>query len=208
MFPSLGIDTWKEETLSDLVEKILNIAPRLLILIDGKGGCGKSSFAKKLADVLNANVVAVDDVGWWADPIQWDGEMTDGIITPWLNGENISYRPSGWVKKGREGSIDVDSGRALIIEGNGACRKTLRKFASYSVWVDTEPDIARERGLQRDIANGENGGTIESITEFWDFWDSIYDPFFLEEESWKHVDIILSGFHSDADYNTLYTTSP
>ena len=203
MFPSLGIDTWKEEAMSVLAAKILCISPKPLILIDGKGGCGKTSVAVKLADVLNANIVSTDDVCWCADPIHWDDEMLSRIIQPWINGVNVAYTPSGWVKENREGFIEVDSSRPLIIEGSGACRKTLRNIATFSIWVDTEPDVSRSRVIQRDLANGENGGTLESVTEFTDWWDSVVDPFLLEEEAWKHVNVIVKGSHSDLSYNTL-----
>ena len=73
MLKPLGIDTWKEESLSFLAEEILGVSPKPLILVDGKGGSGKTSFAAKLADKLNANLVSSDDVAWWADPIHWDG---------------------------------------------------------------------------------------------------------------------------------------
>jgi len=203
MFPSLGIDAWKEENLSVLTTKILSTSPNPLILIDGKGGSGKTSLAVKLAGVLNANIVSVDDICWCADPIHWDDEMLNGIINPWLSGENVSYTPSGWIKESRIGFIKTDSSKALIIEGNGACRKTLRKVATFSIWVDTEPDVCRTRVIQRDLANGENGGTLESVTEFTDWWDSVVDPFLVEEESWKYADIIVSGFLSDLDANTI-----
>ena len=203
MLPSLEIDVWKEETLSDLTAKILSITSKPLVLIDGKGGSGKTSFAVKLADILKANLVATDDVCWGADPIHWDGEMINSIVQPWLDGKDVACTPSGWVKENRSGFIEVDSSKALIIEGSGACRKTLRKFASYSIWIDTDPDVARMRVIKRDLANGENGGTLESVTKFTDWWDSVVDPFLLEEEAWKYADVIVSGSQSDLASNTL-----
>ena len=208
MLPPLGIDTWKEAALANLVVEILSITPKPLILIDGKGGSGKTSLAAKLLDILKANLVSTDDVCWCADPIHWDGEMLDGIVHPWLDGKNVAYRPSGWVKENRSGFIKVDSSKALIIEGSGACRKTLREVASYSIWVDTEPNIARMRVIQRDLANGENGGTLESVTAFTDWWDSVVDSFLLEEKAWKYADIIVSGSQSDKSSNNLLVHVP
>ena len=204
MLPPLGIDTWKEETLSVFAEKILIIASKPLVLVDGKGGSGKTSFAVVLANVLNANIVATDDICWNADPIHWDNEMLNGIIQPWLNGANAAYTPLGWTKKNRNGFIEVDSSKTLIIEGSGACRKTLRKVAAYSVWIDTEPDISRERVIQRDLANGGNGATLESVTEFTDWWDSVVDPFLAEEEAWKYANVIVSGTQSDLTANAFF----
>jgi len=203
MLPSLGINSWTEESLSNLAINISNIVSKPLILIDGVGGSGKTTLAIKMADILNANLVHSDDVCWYTDPIHWDGEMLDGIVNPWFNKKNVAYRPTGWIKENRPGSIDVDPNKALIIEGMGASRKTLRAVATYSIWVDTEPEIARNRVIQRDLADGLNGGTLESVTQFTDWWDSLVIPFLLEEKPWKYVDIIVSGSQSDLVSNNL-----
>lgn len=208
MLPSLEINSWSEESLSNLALKMSNNVSRPLILIDGAAGSGKTSLAARLVTLLNANLVHTDDVSWCADPIHWDAEMLADIVNPWLNGNAVDYKPTGWIKENRTGSIKVDPNRALIIEGMGASRKALRAIAAYSIWVDTEPEIARARVVQRDLANGENGGTIESVTEFADWWDSLLLPLFLEEEPWKYVNVIVSGSQSDLNSNRLMIYMP
>jgi len=196
------------ETIQNLIIKIANISPRPLILIDGAAGSGKTTLAVKIAETLKANLVHTDDVCWYADIIHWDGEMIDGIVNPWLNKKNVAYKPTGWIKKNRPGSIDVDPNKALIVEGVGAGRKSLRALAAYSIWVDTESEIARNRVIQRDIVNGENGGTLESVTQFADWWDSLTMPFLSEEKPWKYADVIVSGAHSDLVSNNLIVYFP
>jgi len=208
MLPSLKISSWSQESLSEFVSRITNITSKPLILIDGVGGSGKTSLSVKLAAILNANLVSSDDVAWCTDPLKWDDEMLAGIINPWLEGKNITYRPSGWIKENRPGFIEVGADKALIIEGSGVSRKTLRKYATYTIWVDTESEIARARVIQRDLANGENGGTLESVTEFTDWWDSVVDPFMLEEKPWEYADVIVNGFLSDNMYNNLMIHTP
>ena len=197
MLPSLKIDSWTEEALSDLTAKISDNKVKSLILIDGAAGSGKTTLAVKIAERLHANLVHTDDVSWCADPIRWDEELLDGIVKPWSAGKKAAYKPTGWKKENRPGAIEVDPDKALIIEGMGAGRETLRAAAEYLIWVDTEPETARARVVQRDLANGENGGTVESVTEFADWWDSLLVPLFLEEEPWKYADIIVSGSRSD-----------
>lgn len=208
MLPPLKINSWTNESLSDLAQQIANTASKPLILIDGSAGSGKTTLAVKLAEILTANLVSTDEVSWCADPVQWDGEMLMGIVKPWLNGEDVSYRPTGWVKENRPGAIHADSNKILIIEGMGACRKALRSYASYSIWVDTAPETARARVVERDIARGENGGTVKSVTEFADWWDSLLNPLLLDEKAWKYVDVIVSGSQSDMKSGSLMIHVP
>lgn len=208
MLPSLSINSWIEESLFNIAAKMSKDVSNSLILIDGVAGSGKTTLATKLVPILNANLVHTDDVSWCADPIHWDEEMLTNIINPWLNKEDISYRPTGWIKENRPGAIEVNPNKALIIEGMGACRKTLRAIADYSIWVDTEPETARARVVQRDLANGENGGTVESITQFANWWDSLLIPLFLEEEAWKYVDVIVNGSQFDLTSNNIMIRIP
>ncbi len=201
--PSLDISAWSEESLQNLIANRINTVPRPLILIDGIGGSGKTSLAEQLTSMLNANLIHTDDVSWGSDPIHWDNEMLDAIVNPWLNGKTVDYKPTGWIKENRPGSIGVDPDKALVIEGMGAGRKTLRSKATYSIWVETEYELARERVVQRDLSNGENGATIKSVNEFADWWDSLLLPLFLEETPWKYADVIVSGSQSDLNYDNL-----
>lgn len=208
MLPPLEISSWKEESLSNLLKEIKSTTEKPLILIDGAGGSGKTTIARKLADSLDANLVHSDDVSWYADPVKWDGEMIEGIINPWLKVEDVSYRPSGWIKQNREGSIVIDPAKPLIIEGNGSARKSLRELASFSIWIDTDPLLSRERIIKRDLEEGVNGGTLESVTEFAEWWDGLITPFFLEETPWKYVSVIISGSESDVKNDKLMIHIP
>ena len=201
--PSLEIDSWTYESLSSIVKKILNINQKPLVLIDGVAGSGKTTLAVIITDIINANLVHTDDVCWNTDPIHYDGEMLDGIINPWLNGNNVSYKPTGWIKENRIGSIEIDPNKALVIEGIGVCRKTLREVGTYSIWLDIELEFARNRLVRRDIASGADGGTLESITKFADWLDSLLIPFLIEEKPWKYVNLIVSGSESDLVSNNF-----
>lgn len=112
MLPSLKIDSWTEEALSDLTAKISDNKVKSLILIDGAAGSGKTTLAVKLAERLHANLVHTDDVSWCADPILWDEELLDGIVKPWSAGKKVAYKqpagkkrivrePSRWIRTRR-----------------------------------------------------------------------------------------------------------
>jgi hypothetical protein len=77
-----------------------------------------------------------------------------------------------------------------------------------AIWVDADPRIARERVVQRDLAAGADGGTIESITEFADWWDSLLTPLYMEEDPWKYSDVVISGTQSDLNSGNIKINIP
>ena len=53
------------------VRALLPAQNHTLILVDGRSGSGKSTFAERLARPLDAAVVHSDDIAWHHDPIRW-----------------------------------------------------------------------------------------------------------------------------------------
>jgi cytidylate kinase len=165
---------------------------RTLVLVDGSGGSGKSTFARRLAAHLpGAALVSTDDVAWHLHPTRWGAEMLDGVVRPWLAGRDVDYRPPGWVAQGRAGSVTATGAGVLVVEGVGAARRELADLASYVVWVNADPELARERCLVRDI--GVNGDTREQVAEFHAWWMGFAVPFHLAEKPWDRADLIVDG---------------
>ena len=64
-----------------------------LVLVDGRGGGGKTTFSSHLADLLGAGLVHTDDIAWEYSRFGWDDLLVGGIIGPWSGGGDVSYRP-------------------------------------------------------------------------------------------------------------------
>ena len=172
---------------------------RSIVLIDGSGGSGKSTFAKALAAHLpDAAVLHTDDIAWWLDPIDWVEPMMEGVIRPWLSGQDVSYRPPGWIARGRQGQVTASGGQdaVLVIEGVGAVRDALLPYAAYSVWVYTPGLLAAERILARDI--GTDGGSRAEVAAFQPGWMDREVPFHLEQKPWDRADLIVDGQYENA----------
>jgi len=161
-----------------------------LILVDGRSGSGKSTFAGLLARVLGAAVVATDDVAWHLHPTDWAAQMLDGVVQPWSQGREVRYTPPGWPRHGRRGEIQVPSGSDLIIEGVGASRRELKPYAHLTVWVRSNSMEARRRGIERDIVLGR---TRQEAETFWDEWMSAERPFLESEQPWARADLVVDG---------------
>lgn len=206
MLPKIAVDGLAPIPVSAIAAEIARRASasgieRSLILVDGTGGSGKSSFAKALVAALNAEMpdeaalVAVDDISWWLHPINWEPQMLDGVINPWLAGRDVDYRPPGWVDKGREGSVKARSNRFLVVEGVTASRQSLAKLATVTIWVNTDPEVAFKRMVDRDIELGLNGDTRAEVEQFAQDFMADEIPFQLTEQPWLRANLIVDCTH-------------
>jgi ABC-type dipeptide/oligopeptide/nickel transport system ATPase component len=161
-----------------------------LVLVDGRSGSGKSTFAERLARLLDGAVVHSDDIAWHHDPIHWEDVLVDGVIAPWRRGEAVYFRPPGWIVQGRPGAVEVPPRPVLVVEGVGAGRSGLAARAELVVWVQSDRDEARRRGLQRDV---EFGRTAKEAEAFWDEWMRAEEPFLAEDRPWSRASLVVNG---------------
>ena len=170
-------------------------AGRGVLLVDGRSGSGKSSLATRLAELLGGAVVHSDDLAWHHDAFAWEDLAIADVIEPWQRGESIDYRPPGWVARGREGSVRLPAGiDVVVLEGVGAGRATIAAHADAVVWVQSDRDEARERGLRRDV---ELGRTPEEAERFWDEWMASEEPFLAADRPWERADLVVRSSPQD-----------
>jgi hypothetical protein len=170
-------------------------AGRGVLLVDGRSGSGKTTFAERAAALLGGAVVHTDDLAWHHDAVAWDDLALEHVIGPWQRGEVVDHRPPGWVAKGRDGSVTVPEGvRVLVLEGVGAGRASLAEHADAVVWVQSDRDEARERGLRRDV---ELGRTPAEAERFWDEWMAAEEPFLAQDRPWERADLVVCALESE-----------
>lgn len=191
-FPGEPVITrWREEAWSDLAGDMLSgeVGPRpVIVAVDGRSGSGKTTFATRLAqEVPGSVVVHTDDVAWHESFFGWDGLLAAGVLLPARQGGAVAFRPPAWLERGREGAIEVPAGSPLLVlEGVGASRVSLSPLIDVAIWVQSDREEARRRGLERD------GGTPEAAT-FWDEWQAAEMPFLAADRPWDRADIVLCG---------------
>lgn len=183
------------DDLTQFVDARIMATPSL-ILVDGRSGSGKSTFAERLARERGSVVVATDDVAWHLSPTEWADAMLEGIIGPWARGEAVAYRPPGWVRMGREGHIAVPAGADLIVEGVGAARHELAPYAQMVVWVQADRTESRRRGIERDVRQGRES---REAAQFWDDWAHSEEPFLEAEQPWMRADLVVDGTSGPGD---------
>lgn len=164
--------------------------PRL-VLVDGRSGGGKTTFATTLAERLGAQVVHTDDVAWNHAMLDWDELLVAGVLTPWLAGERVDFRPPAWERHDRDGSIVVEPGGSLVVEGVGAGRASLAPYADLVVWVQSDRALARTRGIERDASYGTR--TYDEAVAFWDRWMREEEPHLAADQPWERAGLVALG---------------
>jgi uridine kinase len=179
-------------TVESLSEQLKNASrERVTVIgIDGRSGGGKTTAARQLAELLGATVLSTDDFAWWHSMFDWPEMIIQNAIAPLRAGLDIDYKPEAWVERERPGSITAKSTQFVILEGVGATQAAMRGALDFCLWVQTDAEVARERGLLRDLAQRPDPGEAEA---FWNEWQAAENVFQAREQSWLVADFVMRG---------------
>ena len=133
-----------------------------LVLVDGRGGGGKTTFSSRLVGLLGAGLVHTDDIAWEYSRFGWDDLLVGGVIGPWRGGGDVSYRPPGWAAHDRPGALEVAGCEGSLAGAGGpvaGCSPTARE--------------AGPAGSARARAARDAGGG----TTYWADWTTEEEPF-------------------------------
>ncbi len=143
----------------------------VLVAIDGAGGSGKSTLAAQLMIDLtgDAALIAMDDFivrdrmlddswerGWDRDRLRAQ------VLDPLTRGERLAYERFDWERNALGETMELEPALMIIVEGITCLHPDLESYWHLRVWVETPPEIARERGRARD-ADNENA-------QHWNHW--------------------------------------
>jgi uridine kinase len=143
----------------------------ILIAIEGFGGAGKTTFSKKLKEMMgNAYIVQADDfiIKEKLTLVSPDMESYDKprleeqVLIPASKGEAIIYQKLDWTTNKLSEPIEVPKVDYLIVEGISSYHPDIAKYYDYKIWIDTPIKVANQRGKLND-AGTEN-------EQYWDLW--------------------------------------
>jgi uridine kinase len=191
---SEGSDRINDDQLA-LIEKISSQVLELIdrgnqtpkILIDGRAGSGKSTFAEQLQQQLFRDgesaprVIHMDNIfeGWDGLALGSD-YMVRFILQPLARRETASWQDWSWVKNQRSSWREFSGGTPLIVEGCGSLTERSKEHADIAIWLEASEEVRRERWIQR-----------ERHLEKFDFWAAQELDFYAREKSQSLADLVI-----------------
>jgi len=176
-----------EKISSQVLELIDRGNQTPIILIDGRAGSGKSTFAENLQQQLFQDgesaprVIHMDNIfeGWDGLALGSD-YMVRFILQPLARRETASWQDWSWVKNQRSSWREFSGGTPLIVEGCGSLTERSKEHADISIWLEASEETRRERWIQR-----------ERHLEKFDFWAAAELDFYAREKSQSLADLVI-----------------
>jgi hypothetical protein len=184
-----------EQTPKSLLSAAQALTPRLLdlrqskpipvVLIDGRAGSGKSTFARLLHDQVfqetkqSPKVIHMDDLyPGWEGLAQGSLYLIEHILKPLRQLGKAQWQRWDWANDKRGGPDpgngwrEFDGENMLIVEGCGAVTGQSAELADLAIWIEAESQTRRQRFEARDRGIFSN---------FWHSWSAQEDEFFQEQ---------------------------
>ena len=181
------------EALYEAIQHRLAGNGRLLLAIDGRCGCGKSSLAARLAADFGAAVFHMDDyyLPFSARAENWR-EIPAGnmdlerlrieVLEPLRRGETPRCRPYDVRADRFLPERAVPPGALAIVEGSYSQHSALRDYYGFRLFVTASPETQRARLLARE---GEHFAAFEAL------WIPLEERYFRAFSIEERADYVL-----------------
>lgn len=151
---------------------------RLVVLVDGRSGTGKTTLGDALGAVLGAAVVHLDDLypGWDGLHAAAEAVVTDVLGTP------SGFRRWDWEASAPAGWTDLDPEGPIVVEGCGALSRRSAGLAALRVWLEADDEVRWGRAIGRDG---------EVFAREWERWAAQEAAFIAAEDPPALADVVL-----------------
>jgi uridine kinase len=155
--------------------------------VDGPSGAGKSVLAARLAVLLHAPVVEIDDFVSWDCFAGWWPRFDAQVLTPLLAGRDATYQARDWhdwYGSSLGATKTVPWAPTVIIEGVTCTRRDTVGRLAYAAWVDAPAPLRLARGLVRDAA-------YPGREALWQRWMREEVAFFAADGTRERADVVV-----------------
>ena len=173
-----------------------NGMPSVVIAVDGRGGSGKTTFARQLALELGAQLVHTDSFASWENKFDWWPNLIEKVLEPIRAGsKSLSYPCSVWDEnKPAKHVVEQAVEPIVILEGVSSGREELRDYVSFVVYVDMSLEECFLRRIAR--ANAEMfypDLSDEEKNDLWNAWVKEENIYLGKENPSGRADVVIDG---------------
>ena len=198
------------DTFVHLASLVLSRPPRLgrvrLVAVDGPSGAGKTWFAERLANHLNAPVVHTDDLlDGWDDQFTFWARLEDRVLEPLRHGRPARYERYLWDRQSFGGDLEtIEPADVVLMEGVSSARRVIRPELSLAIFVTAPPDLRLSRVLARD------GGDDVAFRAYLERWRAAEDRHFATDATAASADLVVDGTAQGCgeEYEQLWRRPP
>jgi len=171
------------------LEQIDRGNPTPILLIDGRTGSGKTTFAKTLQNRLfqlgetAPRIVHMDALydGWNGLDAGSD-YMLRFVLSAIKAGKTASWQEYDWAAQARVGAWrEFEGGTPLIIEGCGSLSAASAELANLKIWLEADASLRKQRWNTREP---------EAHAEYWAVWAAQEEDFYAREKSQNLADFV------------------
>ena len=158
-----------------------------IVGVDGPGGAGKSVLAGRVAELLGAPVIEIDDFVSWDCLAGWWPRFEEQVLGPLLAGRDARYQVrdwNDWYGSSLGGWKTQRWAPTVILEGVTCTRRDTVGRLVYAAWVEAPAELRLARGLARDSA-------FAGKEELWARWMREEDEFFAADRTRDRADIVV-----------------
>jgi cytidylate kinase len=156
-----------------------------VVAVDGRAGAGKSTLARRLATLLPAPVLSMDDLypGWdgLAEAVP---ALVAEVLEPLAAGQPALHRRWDWAADRWGDPVDLPWHPFLVVEGVGSGARLAAPYLALLVWVEAPDDVRKERALARD-------GDV--FRPYWDRWALQEEALLARERTRDRADVVVDA---------------
>lgn len=181
------------ETITAQVLELIDAGtPTPIILVDGRTGSGKTTFAAALQNRLfqrgesAPRVIHMDDLyGGWDGLQSGVDYLIRQVLNPLGRREGASWQEYDWAAGERAGAWrEFRGGTPLIIEGVGSLSRIAAEQADVAIWLEADQEIRRARLTDRQ-GPGDGDGS------WFTMWSAQEADFYAREKSDEIADLVI-----------------
>lgn len=153
----------------------------LIIAIDGRCASGKTTFATRLHEITEAQVIHVDDFFLRSEQrsikrrqipgenVDWE-RLIDEVLQPLSEGKPFTYRPFDCHSMNFKEAISGGPATLTILEGTYSCNSHLWPYSDLHIFLTVSQEEQRRRIALRN--------TPEAAQRFYDLWIPLEERYF------------------------------